>query len=198
MTQSTTIKKWFGRLAFEMLLVFITISMALFANGWWQEREHRIRSREILQACREEITLNQERVRAAMAGQKELLRRLSSFLDSSDAPSPRSIFELRDRVSGGRGLTLPMVTDTTWEMVIRTQAAQQIPVSLIRILSAVHYAQSRMLGIADHFQDIVLDRSNLDLARARETVSRGIVFLQILMEAETNLLARYEEALKAL
>ena len=68
-------------------------------------------------------------------------------------------------------------------MVIRTQAAQEIPVSIMQALSAVHDIQFRTLDISDPFLGIVFEPSDLDLKRAPETVSNVSIFLEILMES---------------
>lgn len=115
--------------------------------------------------------------------------------DEKPASTPNA---LRARISGGTPIELPTLTDTSWEMVIRTQAAYELPLDVIRQLSTVHQVQEHVRFLARRMVDVMLDPGNLDTQRVDSTLRKLRVFLGVLVEGESQLVHVYEEALRVL
>src|SRR4029453_4897600 len=87
----------------EVVLISIGVFLALWANNWHEEREHRAMARSTLRNFADELRANQQAVRSERQYHETLARQLHEFLISNEPPTEERP-QKRVSFKGGRAL----------------------------------------------------------------------------------------------
>jgi hypothetical protein len=179
--------------AFELLLVFLAVAAALLANGWWQARSDSRAARAALDGVRIEIAANRQQIerrigqhRAIVAAAELLLAELSA-----GAPPPPSIHALRERLTGDRGLSPPLLSRAAWEGSLASGQLRSVPFDELKGVASVYELQQRAENLVDSLlgQFVAPDTYRSD--RLPEIATSLLVTYQMLVEMESELLQAY-------
>src|SRR4051812_34158317 len=79
--------KTFAGLVIEMVLVAVGVFLALWANNWHEDREHRAQARAALRNFASEMQTNRDAIQGNRTYHETLARELDQFLRSKDPPT---------------------------------------------------------------------------------------------------------------
>ena len=189
-----------GKLAFELFLVFVAVSAALFANAWWQERQVAGRGQAAIAAFAAEMRRNQAQIteridhhREVAANAKELLRELAA-----GATLPADVDQLRNRLTAGKGMRTPLLSRAAWDSALIAGAAAEIPFATVLQVAEVYEVQRRLDGVLGGLIANFTSPTYFEAGHMSATVTAFAVTFSMIVELETDQLAGYERCLATL
>src|ERR1700755_3076889 len=96
----------------EVILISIGVFLALWANNWHEEREHRALADSALRNFAREMRANRQALQKNRQYHEALARELQAFLASSEPPTPER-YEKNVRFEGVRPA---MFEHTAWDL----------------------------------------------------------------------------------
>src|SRR4051794_20812354 len=110
-------KSLFGILL-EVVLIGVGVFLALLANNWHEDREHRTLADSALRNFADELRTNQQAVQKNRQYHETLARELREFLASTEPPTQEG-FQKSVHLSGVEPVTFE---HTAWDLALATQA----------------------------------------------------------------------------
>src|SRR5438876_9479509 len=108
----------FFNLLIEVVLVAVGVFLALWANNWHEDREHRAQARAALRNFASEMEANRQATQRNRTYHETLVRELEQFLRSKEPPSEER-FNKEVHFEGVR----PVIYEhTAWDLALATQA----------------------------------------------------------------------------
>ena len=108
----------FVNLLFEVVLITVGVFLALWANNWHEDREHRAQARAALRNFVGEMEANRQATQGNRPYHETLARELDQFLHSKE-PASEDRFNKEVRFEGVR----PVIYEhTAWDLALATQA----------------------------------------------------------------------------
>src|SRR5438132_8570049 len=83
----------FFNLIFEVALITVGVFLALWANNWHEDREHRAQAEAALRNFVEEMEANLQATQSNRAYHETLARELDQFLRSKEPPSEERLYK---------------------------------------------------------------------------------------------------------
>src|SRR5213076_2395103 len=118
----------FFNLLFEVVLIAVGVFLALWANNWHEDREHRAQARAALRNFAGEMEANRQATQRNRAYHETLARELIQFLRSSESPTEER-FSKEVHFQGVR----PVIYEhTAWDLALATQALSYLKPELAR------------------------------------------------------------------
>src|SRR5437667_2093331 len=124
----------FFNLIFEVALIAVGVFLALWANNWHEDREHRAQSKAALRNFAGEMEANRQATQRDRAYHETLTRELVQFLRSNEPPS-------EDRFSKEvhfQGVRPVIYEHTAWDLALATQALSYLKPDLAFDISKVY------------------------------------------------------------
>lgn len=131
----------------EALLVGIGVFLALMANNWHEEREHRALAASTLRNFAEEIRTNQRNVEQFLAYHETLGAELQKFVR---APGPHTGEQFAQTVHYA-GVRPVHFEHTAWDLALATQALSYLPSDLALAISKVYTQQNSFQTLENNF-----------------------------------------------
>jgi hypothetical protein len=187
----------FGRLAFELFLVFVAVFGALFANARWQESRERAAGRAALTAFATEMRGNLEQIEARLPHHREVIASTETFLKelANGAEPPRELTAIRERLTGNRGMRTPILARAAWDTSLATGACGQIPLATMLRIGGVYELQRKLEVVLDQLLVNVTSPAFFEVERARATATGFQVTFAMIVELEVNQVAAYQQCL---
>src|SRR6266404_1499126 len=129
----------FFNLFFEVALISVGVFLALWANNWHEDREHRAQAQAALRNFAEEMEANRQ------AMQRNL--QYHEFLASKEPPSD-------DRFNKSvhfEGMRPVIFEHTAWDLALATQALSYLEPGLAFDISKVYTEQNAFQKLEDSF-----------------------------------------------
>src|SRR5437667_12289003 len=124
----------FFNLIFEVALIAVGVFLALWANNWHEDREHRAQARAALRNFAGEMEANRQATQRNRAYHETLARELIQFLRSSEPPTEER-FSKEVHFQGVR----PVIYEhTAWDLALATQALSYLKPELAFDISKVY------------------------------------------------------------
>src|SRR5437016_1968382 len=131
----------------EVVLISIGVFLALWANNWYEERQHRGLAHSTLRNVADELRANQQAVRGERQYHETLARQLHEFLISNE---PLTEERLQKSVQF-KGVHPIIFEHTAWDLALATQALSYLKPELAFDISKVYTAQSAFQTLENSF-----------------------------------------------
>ncbi len=137
----------FLNLFFEVALITVGVFLALWANNWHEDREHRAQAQAALRNFTEEMEANLQAVQGNRQYHETLARELHEFLASNE-PASDERYKKSVHFEGMR----PVIFEhTAWDLALATQALSYLKPDLAFDISKVYTQQNAFQKLEDSF-----------------------------------------------
>jgi hypothetical protein len=140
-------RRSFFNLIIEVALITVGVFLALWANNWHENREHRAQAQAALRNFAGEMELNRDATQRNRQYHETLARELHEFLGSNEPPSD-------DRFNKSvhfQGLRPVIFEHTAWDLALATQALSYLKPDLAFDISKVYTRQNAFQKLEDSF-----------------------------------------------
>ena len=131
----------------EVVLISIGVFLALWANNWHEEREHRALAHSSLRNFADELRANQQALRNERQYHDTLARKLHEFRISNE-PLTEERLQKSVQFKGVRPITFD---HTAWDLALATQALSYLRPRLAFDISKIYSAQSDIQTLQNSF-----------------------------------------------
>ena len=140
-------RRSFLNLLFEVLLIAVGVFLALWANNWHEDREHRAQARAALRNFAGEMEANRQATQGNRQYHEALARELVQFLRSKEPPT-EDRFNKEVHFEGVR----PVIYEhTAWDLALATQALSYLKPDLAFDVSKVYTQQNAFQTLENSF-----------------------------------------------
>jgi hypothetical protein len=137
----------FFDLLVEVVLITVGVFLALWANNWHEDREHRAQAQAALRNFVGEMELNRQATEHTRQYHETLARELHEFLVSKEPPTDDR-FNKSVHFQGMRPVTFE---HTAWDLALATQALSYLKPDLAFDISKVYTQQAAFQKLEDSF-----------------------------------------------
>jgi hypothetical protein len=139
--------KSFLKLLIEVILIGLGVFLALLADQWRENHQHRENAREILRYFREEIAANQKAMQSERAYHEKLLQDVESF-EISNAPKTLPSFITSVHFSGLHPIVFEQ---TARDLALTNQSLSYLSPQLAYAISRVYTRQQALQVLQNSF-----------------------------------------------
>jgi len=137
----------FLNLLFEVVLIAVGVFLALWANNWHENSEHRAQARSALRNFAAEMGANRQATQRNRSYHETLVRELEQFLRSKEPPSEERLYK-EVHFEGVR----PVIFEhTAWDLALATQALSYLKPELAFDISKVYTQQNVIQTLENSF-----------------------------------------------
>ena len=179
----------FLNLLFEVALITVGVFLALWANNWHEEREHRALGQAALRNFVEEMEANREATQHGRQYHETLARELHAFL-ASDEPASDERFNKTVHFEGMRPV---LFEHTAWDLALATQALSYLQPALALDISKVYSQQNSFQKLQDSFLASAFAPVSLASGNLRGLAPAMEFYLADVNQQEPTMVARYEK-----
>ena len=131
----------------EVVLISIGVFLALWANNWHEDRQHRAMAQSTLRNFADEMRANQQAVQKYRQYHETLAGELHQFL-ASDEPPTQERFDKNVHFQGVR----PIIFEhTAWDLALATQALSFLKPQLAFDIAKVYTEQTAFQTLENSF-----------------------------------------------
>src|SRR3954452_22655239 len=131
----------------EVVLISIGVFLALWANNWHENRQHRALAESTLRNFADEMRANQQAVQKYRQYHETLAGELHQFLASDEPPTQ----ERFDKNVHFQGVRLIIFEHTAWDLALATQALSYLKPQLAFDISKVYTEQNATQTVENSF-----------------------------------------------
>jgi hypothetical protein len=178
-------------LILEVVLISIGVFLALWANNWHEEREHRALAHSTLLNFADELRANQQAIRSERQYHETLARQLHEFLTSNEPPT-----DGRLQKSGQfKGLHPIIFEHTAWDLALATQALSYLKPELALDISRVYTAQSAFQTLENSFLASAFTPATFSSDNVKGLVAAMEYYLRDINQREPAILQLYDKVI---
>src|SRR5437764_4136236 len=137
----------FLSLLIEVVLVAVGVFLALWANNWHEDREHRAQAQAALRNFASEMEANRQATQRNRAYHEAFARELREFLASKEPASENRL----DKSVHFEGMRPVIFEHTAWDLALATQALSYLDPDLAFDISKVYTQQNAFQKLEDSF-----------------------------------------------
>jgi hypothetical protein len=179
----------FLNLLFEVALIAIGVFIALWANNWHENREHRAQAQAALRNFAGEMEANREATQKDRQYHQTLARELREFLTSDEAPTGDRF----EKSVHFRGIRPVIFEHTAWDLALATQALSYLEPELAFDISKVYTQQSAFQKLEDSFLAAAFAPASLSSDNYKGRATTMEVYLNDVNILEPAMVTRYEK-----
>jgi hypothetical protein len=138
----------FGGLLFEVALIAVGVFLALWANNWHEDREHRAQAKAALRNFLGEMEANRDATQSNRLYHETLAGELDKFLKNEDASPGKGRFFKEVDFKGVQPVTYE---HTAWDLALATQALSYLKPELAFDISKVYTEQNAYQALENSF-----------------------------------------------
>jgi len=181
----------FLNLLFEVALIALGVFIALWANNWHENREHRAQAQAALRNFAGEMEANRQATLLYRQYHETLARELHEFLTSKEPPTDER-FSKSVRYEGMR----PVIFEhTAWDLALATQALSYLDPDLAFDISKVYTQQNGLQKLEDSFLAAAFTPANLSSDTLKGLAPAMLFYLGDVNQQEPPLVSRYEKVI---
>lgn len=139
-------RPFFG-LLFEVVLITVGVFLALWANNWHEDREHRAQARAALRNFLEEMQANRDATEHNRSYHETLAQQLDQFLRSNGPVTEERL----NKEAHYEGLRPVIFEHTAWDLALATQALSYLDPELAFDISKVYTQQNAFQTLENSF-----------------------------------------------
>jgi hypothetical protein len=187
-------------LVFEVVLIAVGVFLALWANNWHEDREHRAQARAALRNFLEEMEANRQATQGNRSYHETLSRELSQFLHSKEPPSEDrgNSGSLADRLSKEvhfEGVRPVIYEHTAWDLALATQALSYLEPDLAFDISKVYTQQNAFQTLENSFLASAITPASMSGDNVKGLATAMVYYLADVNQQEPAILSRYEKVI---
>ena len=137
----------FLNLLFEVVLIAVGVFLALWANNWHENSEHRAQARSALRNFAAEMGANRQATQRNRSYHETLARELEQFLRSKEPPSEERL----NKEVHFEGVRPVIFEHTAWDLALATQALSYLKPELAFDISKVYTQQNVIQTLENSF-----------------------------------------------
>jgi hypothetical protein len=179
----------FLHLLTEAVLVALGVFLALWANNWHEDREHRAQARAALRNFLEEMESNRHAVSAERDYHERLSGELDRFLKS---PEPATEERMNKEVHF-MGVRPIIFEHTAWDLALATQALSYLQPGLAFDISKVYTQQSAFQTLENSFLASAFTPLTMSATDSKGFATSIRTYLGDVNVQEPLLIKRYDE-----
>ena len=178
-------------LILEVVLISIGVYLALWANNWHQEREHRGLAHSALRNFADELRANQQAVQRERQYHETLARQLHEFLISNEPPTEERL-QKSVQFKGVRPVTFE---HTAWDLALATQALSYLQPDLAFDISKVYTAQSAFQTLENSFLASAFTPATFSTDNVKGLVASMEYYLRDINQKDPAILELYDKVI---
>ena len=182
-------RRSFLNLFLEVALITIGVFLALWANNWHEDREHRAQAHAALRNFAGEMEENRHAVQRNLQYHETLARELHTFLESKEPPSDDRFNE----TVHFEGLRPVIFEHTAWDLALATQALSWLKSDLAFDISKVYTQQNAFQKLEDSFLASAFAPASLSSENLKGRATAMEFYLIDVNLLEPAVLARYDK-----
>jgi hypothetical protein len=184
-------KRKFRSLLFEVLLITVGVFLALWANNWNEDRQHRDRATDALRNFVGEMQDNRQAMRDGRQYHATLEQELREFLRSKEPPTEER-FVKEVHFEGMRPI---IFEQTAWDLALATQALSYIDSDLAFAISKVYTQQNAFQNLENSFLASAFTPSSMSADNPKGMVTAMLTYLVDANIQEPRILQKYDEVI---
>ena len=181
----------FFNLLFEVALIAVGVFLALWANNWHEDREHRAQARAALRNFVAEMETNREAMQRNRAYHEALVRELREFRASKE---PASEDRLNQSVHF-EGMRPVIFEHTAWDLALATQALSYLDPDLAFDISKVYTKQNAFEKLEESFLAAAFTPSSLSSDNVKGMAAAMELYLIDVNQQEPAILQLYDKVI---
>ena len=175
----------------EVVLISIGVFLALWANNWHEEREHRALAHSTLRNFADELRANQQAVRSERQYHETLARQLHEFLISNEPPTEERL----QKSVQFKGVRPIIFEHTAWDLALATQAFSYLKPELAFDISKVYTAQSAFQTLENSFLASAFTPATFSSDNVKGLVAAMEYYLFDINQKEPAILQLYDKVI---
>ena len=179
----------FFDLLVEVVLITVGVFLALWANNWHEDREHRAEAQAALRNFAGEMELNRQATERTRQYHETLARELHEFLVSKEPPTDDR-FNKSVHFQGMRPVTFE---HTAWDLALATQALSYLKPDLAFDISKVYTQQVAFQKLEDSFLSSAFTPAVLSSENLKGLAPVMEIYLIEINLQEPAMVSRYEQ-----
>src|SRR5205814_9739807 len=164
----------FLNLLFEVALIAVGVFLALWANNWHEDREHRAQARAALRNFVGEMQANRQAMQRNRQYHETLARELHEFLASKEPPSD-------DRFNKSvhfEGMRPVIFEHTAWDLALATQALSYLKPDLAFDISKVYTQQNAFQTLENSYLASAFSPASLSGDNVKGFATAMVIYLR--------------------
>ena len=181
----------FFNLIFEVALIAVGVFLALWANNWHEDREHRAQARAALRNFAAEMETNRQAMQRNRAYHEAFARELREFLASKEPAS-------EDRLNKSvhfEGMRPVIFEHTAWDLALATQALSYLDPDLAFDISKVYTEQNAFQKLEDSFLVAAFTPASLSSDNVKGMATAMELYLIDVNQQEPAILQLYDKVI---
>ena len=176
-------------LILEVVLISIGVFLALWANNWHEEREHRALARSALRNFADELRANRQAVQGERQYHETLALQLHEFLISNEPPTAERL----QKSAQFKGVRPIIFEHTAWDLALATQALSYLKPDLALDISKVYTAQGAFQALENSFLASAFTPSTFSSDNVKGLVAAMEFYLRDINQKEPALVQLYDK-----
>jgi hypothetical protein len=181
----------FFNLLSEVALIAVGVFLALWANNWHEDREHRAQAKAALRNFAAEMEANRQATQRNRAYHETFARELREFLASKEPAS-------EDRLNKSvhfEGMRPVIFEHTAWDLALATQALSYLDPDLAFDISKVYTGQNAFQKLEDSFLAAAFTPASLSSDNVKGMATAMELYLIDVNQQEPAILQLYDKVI---
>ena len=181
----------FFNLLFEVALIAVGVFLALWANNWQEDREHRAQAKAALRNFAAEMEANRQATQRNRAYHETFARELREFLASKEPAN-------EDRLNKSvhfEGMRPVIFEHTAWDLALATQALSYLDPDLAFDISKVYTQQNAFQKLEDSFLAAAFTPASLSSDNVKGMATAMELYLIDVNQQEPAILQLYDKVI---
>jgi Tfp pilus assembly protein PilE len=178
-------------LLFEVVLIAVGVFLALWANNWHEDREHRAQARAALRNFASEMEANRQAIQNNRAYHETFARELREFRASKEPAS-------EDRLNKSvhfEGMRPAIFEHTAWDLALATQALSYLDPDLAFDISKVYTKQNAFQKLEDSFLAAAFTPASVSSDNVKGMATAMELYLIDVNQQEPAILQLYDKVI---
>ena len=181
----------FFNLLFEVALIAVGVFLALWANNWQEDREHRAQAKAALRNFAAEMEANRQTTQRNRAYHETFAHELREFLASKEPAN-------EDRLNKSvhfEGMRPVIFEHTAWDLALATQALSSLDPDLAFDISKVYTGQNAFQKLEDSFLAAAFTPASLSSDNIKGMATAMELYLIDVNQQEPAILQLYDKVI---
>jgi len=181
----------FFNLLFEVALIAVGVFLALWANNWQEDREHRAQAKAALRNFAAEMEANRQATQRNRAYHETFAHELREFLASKEPAN-------EDRLNKSvhfEGMRPVIFEHAAWDLALATQALSYLDPDLAFDISKVYTGQNAFQKLEDSFLAAAFTPASLSSDNIKGMATAMELYLIDVNQQEPAILQLYDKVI---
>jgi len=181
----------FFNLLFEVALIAVGVFLALWANNWHEDQEHRAQARAALRNFAAEMETNRQATQRNRAYHEAFVRELREFRASKEPASEDRLYKSVHY----EGMRPVIFEHTAWDLALATQALSYLDPDLAFDISKVYTKQNAFEKLEESFLAAAFTPSSLSSDNVKGMAAAMELYLIDVNQQEPAILQLYDKVI---